>query len=84
MMLGLLIYCYANRIFSSRRIERATYRDIGVRFVAANHPPVHATIARFRRDNLAAFEAAFVQVLELAKELGLLAVGTVSVDDTKI
>jgi transposase len=43
MMLGLLVYCYANGIFSSRRIERATYRDIGVRFVAANQQPDHDT-----------------------------------------
>jgi transposase len=84
MMLGLLVYCYANGIFSSRRIERATYRDIGVRFVAANQQPDHDTIARFRRNNLVAFKAAFVQVLMLAKETGLLAVGTVSIDGTKI
>jgi transposase len=84
MMLALLIYCYANGIFSSRRIERATYRDIGVRFVAANLQPDHDTIAAFRRNNLAAFEAAFVQVLMLAKETGLVRVGTVSVDGTKI
>ncbi len=45
MMLALLIYCYANGIFSSRRIERATHRDIGVRFVAANQHPDHDTIA---------------------------------------
>ena len=55
MMLALLIYCYANGIFSSRRIERATHRDIGVRFVAANVHPDHDTIATFRHDNLAAF-----------------------------
>ena len=51
MMLALMIYCYANGIFSSRRIERATHRDIGVRFVAANRHPDHDTIARFRREN---------------------------------
>ncbi len=49
LMLALLIYSYANGIFSSRRIERATYRDIGVRFVAANLHPDHDTIAVFRR-----------------------------------
>jgi transposase len=84
MMLGLLVYCYANGIFSSRKIERASYRDIGVRFVAANQQPDHDTIARFRRNNLVAFKAAFVQVLMLAKETGLLAVGNVSIDGTKI
>src|SRR5437773_1796899 len=84
LMLALLIYSYANGIFSSRRIERATYRDIGVRFVAANLPPDHDTIAVFRRLNKAAFEAAFVQVLLLARESGLLRLGTVSIDGTKI
>lgn len=84
MMLALLIYCYANGIFSSRRIERATYRDVAVRFVAANTHPDHDTIATFRRRNEAAFKAAFLEVLLLAKELKLLRVGTVSVDGTKI
>ncbi len=88
MMLALLIYCYANGIFSSRRIERATHRDIGVRFVAANVHPDHDTIATFRRDNLAAFGESLLQVLLLAKELklvkvGLVKVGLVSVDGSK-
>jgi len=84
MMLSLLIYGYANGIFSSRRLERATYRDLGVRFVSANTHPDHDTIAAFRRNNQAAFEQAFLQVLLLAKESGLLKVGTVSIDGTKI
>ncbi|HEY1412802.1 MAG TPA: IS1182 family transposase [Rhodopila sp.] len=84
LMLALLIYCYANGIFSSRRIERASHRDIGVRFVAANLHPDHDTIAVFRRSNKAAFEAAFLQVLLLARESGLLHLGTVSIDGTKI
>ncbi len=84
LMLALLIYSYTNGIFSSRRIERATYRDIGVRFVAANLHPDHDTIAVFRRSNQAAFEAAFLQVLLLARESGLLRLGTVSIDGTKL
>ncbi len=84
MMLALLIYCYANGIFSSRRIERASYRDIGVRFVAANTHPDHDTIAVFRRTNKAAVEAAFLQVLLLAREAGLLRLGTVAIDGTKL
>ena len=83
MMLALLIYCYANGIFSSRRIERATHRDIGVRFVAANLHPDHDTIARFRRENFDAVSESFLQVLLLAKELKLLRVGLVSVDGSK-
>lgn len=84
MMLALLIYCYANGIFSSRRIERATYRDIGVRFVAADAHPDHDTIATFRRVNAEAITEAFSQVLLLAREVGLLKVGMVSIDGTKI
>jgi len=84
MMLALLIYCYARGIFSSRRIEAATHRDVSVRFIAANSQPDHDTIAKFRRDNSRAFEAGFAQVLLLASEAGLLCVGTVSVDGTKI
>src|ERR671921_680154 len=84
LMLALLVYCYANGVFSSRRIERATHRDIGVRFIAANMHPDHDTIATFRRTNKAAFEAAFLEVLLLARESGLLKLGTVSIDGTKI
>jgi transposase len=84
MMAAPLIYGYANGLFSSRRLERATYRDIGVRFVASNTHPDHDTIAAFRRENRAAFEAAFLQVLLMAKETGLLKVGMVSIDGTKI
>ncbi len=83
MMLALLIYSYANGLFSSRRIERATHRDIGVRFVAANRHPDHDTIARFRRENFDAVSESFLQVLLLAKELTLLRVGLVSVDGSK-
>ena len=83
MMLALLIYCYANGVFSSRRIERATRRDIGVRFVAANSHPDHDTIATFRRANLAAVSESLLQVLLLAKELRLVKVGVVSVDGSQ-
>ena len=83
MMLALLIYCYANGIFSSRRIERASRRDLGVRFVAANSHPDHDTIASFRRENLGAVTESFLQVLLLAKELKLAKVGVVSVDGSK-
>ena len=83
-MLALLIYADARGIFSSRRIEAATHRDVAVRYVAANTRPDHDTIATFRRQNAGAFAAAFEQVLLLASEAGLLKVGTVSVDGTKI
>ena len=75
LMLALLIYCYANGIFSSRRIERATYRDVAVRYLTADTHPDHDTICAFRRHNLEAIAGAFVAVLELARELQLLQVG---------
>lgn len=84
MMLELLIYCYANGIFSSRRIERATYRDIAVRYLTADTHPDHDTIATFRRENFDAVAECFVGVLELARTLKLLKVGIVSVDGTKV
>ena len=84
MMLSLLIYCYANGISRAAGIARATHRDIGVRFVAANRHPDHDTIARFRRENFAAVSESFLQVLLLARELELLRVGVVSVDGTKL
>ena len=84
MMLALLIYCYANGIFSSRKIEQATYRHVSVRFIAANTHPGHDTIATFRRRNDSAFSAAFEHILLLASQSGLLKVGTVSVDGARI
>jgi transposase len=83
-LLALLIYCYANGVFSSRRIERATYRDVAVRYLTADTHPDHDTICAFRRNNLAAIAAAFVDVLELAKELQLLSLGMVSLDGTHL
>jgi len=84
LMLALLVYSYADGVFSSRRIERATWRDIAARFIAANTHPDHDTIATFRRRNKAAFEAAFLEVLLVARASGLLRLGTVSIDGTKI
>jgi transposase len=84
MMLALLIYCYANGIFSSRRIERATWRDVAVRFLTGDTHPDHDTICRFRRENFAAVSEVFLQVLQLARGMGVLKVGTVSVDGTHI
>ena len=83
-MLALLIYCYANGIFSSRRIERATYRDVAVRYLTADTHPDHDTICAFRRNNLEAIAMSFVDVLELARELKLLQLGTVSLDGTHL
>ena len=84
MLLALMIYCYANGLFSSRRIERATFRDIAVRYLTGNTHPDHDTICTFRRENGALVREAFAQVLRLARQMGLLKVGTVSVDGTHI
>src|SRR5918994_1696209 len=84
MLLGLWVYGYATGVFSSRRLERATYDSVAFRFIAANDHPDHDTIAAFRRRFLPRIEGLFVQVLLLAREMGLLKLGTVALDGTKI
>ena len=85
MMLALLLYCYSHGIFGSRRIERATWKDVCVRYICGGeHHPDHDTICTFRVKNEKAIGQAFLQVLKLAREMGVLKVGTVSVDGTKI
>ena len=78
MLLGLLIYGYATGVFSSRKLERATYDSVAFRFIAANEHPDHDTIATFRRRFLKEIEALFVEVLKLAGEMGVLKMGTVA------
>jgi transposase len=84
MLLGLLVYGYATGVFSSRKLERATYDSVAFRFIAANDHPDHDTIATFRRRFLKDIEKLFVVVLQLARELGLLKMGTIGLDGTKI
>ncbi len=83
-LLGLLIYGYATGVFSSRKLERATYDSVAFRFIAANQHPDHDTIATFRRRFLKQIEALFVQVLVMAREMGVLKLGTVALDGPKI
>jgi transposase len=83
-LLGLLVYGYATGVFSSRKLERATYDSVAFRFIAANDHPDHDTIATFRRRFLKEIEGLFVQVLALAREMGMLKMGTVALDGTKI
>src|SRR6202048_4314583 len=84
MLLGILVYGYATGVFSSRKLERATYDSVAFRFIAANDHPDHDTIAAFRRRFLKEIEGLFVQVLLLAREMGVLKMGTVALDGTKI
>src|SRR5450756_3013565 len=84
MLLGILVYGYATGIFSSRKLERATYDSVAFRFIAANDHPDHDTIATFRQRFLKQIEGLFVQVLLLAREMGMLKLGTLGIDGTKI
>jgi transposase len=83
-LLGLLVYGYATGVFSSRKLERATHDSVAFRFIAANDHPDHDTIATFRRRFVKEIEALFVGVLLLAREMGMLKLGTVALDGTKI
>ena len=84
LLLGLVVYGYATGVFSSRKLERATYDSVAFRFISANEHPDHDTIATFRRRFLKDIEGLFVRVLELAREMGMLKLGTVALDGTKI
>ncbi len=86
MMLGLLIYCYASGVFSSRAIEAMTYDSVAVRVLCADTHPDHDTICTFRRRNGELLRAIFAQVLEMAAGCGVLKVGaiTVAIDGTKV
>src|SRR5271157_1293397 len=80
MLVGLLVYGYATGVFSSRKLERATYDSVAFRFIAANDHPDHDTIATFRRRFLEEIEKLFVHVLGVAREIGVLKLGTVALD----
>jgi len=83
-LLGLLFYGYATGVFSSRKIEKATYENIPFRFIASGVHPDHDTIANFRKTFLAEIQELFVQILLMAKLAGLLKLGNISVDGSKI
>jgi transposase len=84
MMVSLLLYAYCLGVRSSRRIEGLCERDIGFRVIAGNEAPDHTTIARFRQANEAALATLFTQVLRLCAEAGLVKVGVVALDGTKV
>jgi transposase len=83
-LLGLLFYGYATGVFSSRKLEKATYEVIPFRFIAGDMHPDHDTIAHFRRQFLAELKELFVQILLIAQEMGHLQLGNVSLDGSKI
>lgn len=83
-LLTILFYGYATGTFSSRKLERATYDSIAFRFIAANTHPDHDTIASFRKRFLGELKPLFVQILLIAQQMGLLKLGKVSLDGTKL
>src|SRR5271168_1834150 len=83
-LLSILVYGYATGVFSSRKLERASYDSVAFRFIAANDHPDHDTIATFRRRFVKEIEKLFVDVLRLAGEMGVLKMGTIGLDGTKI
>lgn len=84
MLTALLFYGYATGVFSSRKLEQSTYDSIAFRYVAANTHPDHDTIADFRRRFLPQLGKLFVQILEIAHQIGVLKLGSVSLDGTKV
>src|SRR5829696_8556810 len=84
MMVALLLYAYAIGERSSRRIERRCSEDVAVRVITANHVPDHTTIARFRQRHEAALAELFGEVLALCAEAGIVGVGVVAIDGTKL
>jgi len=83
-LLGLLFYAYAIGVFSSRKIERATYESIPFRFIAGGLHPDHDTIANFRKTFLPEIKELFVQILLLAQTAGVFQLGNISLDGSKI
>jgi Transposase and inactivated derivatives len=83
-LLGLVFYGYATGVFSSRKIERATYDSVPFRFIAGNFHPDHDTLASFRKTFLPQLKGLFVQILLLARLTGVLELGRISLDGTKI
>jgi transposase len=84
LMVKLLIYGYASGVMSSRKLERATYRDVAVRMLCADQHPDYRSIARFRARHLGALAELFVQALRLCRKAKLVGLGTLAVDGTKL
>lgn len=83
-LLGLLFYGYVTGIFSSRKIEKATYESIPMRYIAGGLHPDHDTISPFRKNFLGEIQDLFVEILLLAQATGILKIGNISLDGSKI
>src|SRR3989304_4379908 len=83
-LLGLLFYGYASGVFSSRKIERATYENLAFRYIAGDLHPDHDTLAHFRKTFLGEMQGLFVQILLLAQAAGVLKLGNISLDGSKL
>lgn len=84
MLLALQFYGYATGVFSSRKLERATYDSVAFRYLTANDHPDHDTNANFRKRFLSELTPLFVQILGIAQEMGILKLAKISLDGTKI
>ena len=84
MMVALLLYSYARGVRSSRRIERACVEDVGYRVITAQRTPDHSTIAEFRRRHELDIAELFDDILGLCREAGLVSVGLITIDGTKL
>jgi len=84
MMVKVLVYGYASGVFSSRKIARRLEEDVAFRVLGAGNFPAHRTIREFRQLHLAEFSALFVQIVQLAREAGLVKLGRLGIDGTKI
>ncbi|WP_094554986.1 transposase [Synechococcus sp. 1G10] len=84
MMTMLLLYAYCVGIVSSRKIERACYEDLAFRVLTGNQQPDHSRVSEFRRRNLDALRGLFVQILRLCQKAGMVSLGHVALDGTKV
>ena len=84
LMLKVLIYAYVVGLFSSRKIARAVVELVPLRYLAAGNAPSHRTLARFRQEHIEEFQALFVQVVRIARGAGLVEMGTLAIDGSKL
>ena len=84
MMLKILLYAYTTGVFSSRKIAKKLEEDVALRVLAANNFPQHRSICDFRKRHLEDFKSIFIQVVQIAHEAGLVRLGTMAIDGTKV